>query len=154
MPATPVLARPTSVTGLILSTGTVGTAGADFYIKIVSAKHSHRTMMSDVSGDGDSAPHFHANYWLYVDWYIRGQMIASQLAGMAKMILIANNPTTDTNNSGVPVLFNLSSGNTISGRFLIGAIETEYVRTADHVGISMHLRNTNDSQGASSYVEA
>ncbi len=110
--------------------------------------------MSDVCGDGDSAPHFAANYWLYVDWYIRGQMIASQLAGMAKMILTANNPTTDTFSAGIPVLFNLSSGNTISGRFLIGAIETEYVRTADHVGISMHMRNTADSQGAASYVEA
>ena len=153
MPATPVLARPTSVTtGLILSGGTssgVSTAGDDFYIKVVSARHRHRTPIADISGDGDFGQNLLPSYWMSVDWMIRGHLIASQLMGIAKMQLTANNPTGTT-----LVKFDLSSGNTLSGRFVIAEIVTEYLRNASTVGISILLRTTVDLNGAVTYVEA
>ena len=162
MPATPILMRPTSVTHLILSntTGSVGTAGADFYIKVVTAEIDHRTMMQDVSGDGDASPHYAINYWGYVDWLIRGYGIAAQAIGYAKMLLTANNPTANfdpTATTGVTFAVHGGSGSSTnqeySGRFVIGQFKLSYDRTGLYVGITMHLRKTALTDGTDSYVE-
>ncbi len=154
MPATPVTARPTSVVALILPAGSVGGGGQgspDFFIKVVSARHRHRVPIADISGDGDSGQNLLPSYWLSVDWMIRGHMVANQLSGIAKMQLTANNPTSET--TSTMVKFDLSSTNTLAGRFVIGAIDTEYLRNASTIGISILLRTTVDLNGAVTYVE-
>ena len=162
MPATPILMRPTSVTHLILSntTGSVGTAGADFYIKVVTAEISHRTKMQDISGDGDSSPNSAINYWGYVDWMIQGYGIAAQAVAYAKMLNVDNNPTANfipASTTGVTFAVHGGSASSTnqeySGRFLIGQFKLSYDRTGVYVGVSMHLRKTSLADGLDSYVE-
>ena len=153
MPATPVTARPTSVVGLIMPTGKVGGGGQgtpDFYIKVVSARHRHRMPIADISGDGDFGQNLLPSYWLSVDWMIRGHMVAGVLSGIAKMQLTANNPT----NESTLVKFDLASQNTLAGRFVIAGIDTEFLRNAATIGISILLRTTVKLDGTVSYVEA
>lgn len=157
MPATPLLARPTSVTGLVLSQGTVAgggqTATTDFYIKVIAARFKHRTKTGEVTGDGDRSPNIQANYYLYVNWLLRGYMVANVLAGVANLINTDNNPTNDTV-EGTMVKFLLSSQNTVTGRFVVEAIDFEWLRTSQYIGVSMFLRNTNNDDGTLNYAEA
>ncbi len=155
MVASPVLARPTSVTGLVLITGTVGGGGQgtpDYFIKVFAARMLHRSKSGKITGDGDSAPNWLTNYYCTIDWLIRGWMVANQLAGIAKMILTANNPTADS--TGTMVKFDLASQNTVTGRFVIEAIDFEWIRDAPYIGLSMRLKNTADADGTFNYAEA
>ena len=153
---TPILMRPTSVTGLILSSGAVGTDDAtgtqDFYIKVVTAELDHRTKIADISGDGDRSPNSAINYWGYVDWMIRGYGIAAQAIGYDSM-LATTTPTTNPTASGVNVVFNVSSGISYAGRFLISQFKISYDRTSAYVGITMLMRKTVLDTGFDSYVE-
>jgi len=154
---TPILMRPTSVTGLILSSGAVGTDDAtgtqNFYIKVVTAELDHRTKIADVSGDGDASPHSAINYWGYVDWMIRGYGIAAQAIAYDSMINPATSPTTNPTASGTNVVFNVSSGISYAGRFFISQFKVSFDRTSAYVGITMLMRKTALLNGTDSYVE-
>lgn len=152
MPVSPVLMRPTSVTGLILSSGSVGTAGADFFIKVVTAEMSHRTKIVDISGDGDASPNSVVNYWGYVDWMIRGYGIAANAIAYDSMVFNDGSPNNPTA-SGTNVVFNVSSGISYAGRFLIDQFKISYDRAGAYVGISMHLRKIALTDGSESYTE-
>lgn len=154
MPTSPVLARPTSITGLVLIAGTVGGGGIgteDFFIKVFAARMLHRSRARKITGDGDLAPNWQINYFLTVDWLIRGWMVANQRAGIAKMILVANNPTADS--TGTMVKFDLANQNTVTGRFVIEAIDSEWIRDAPYIGLSMRLKNTANADGTFNYTE-
>lgn len=164
MPATPILMRPTSVTHLILSntTGSVGTDGGDFYIKVVTAELDHRTLIQDISGDGDSSPNYAVNYWGYVDWMIRGYGIAAAAVGYSKMLTAGvptTNPTASWTTVTAAVTFAVHGGATAatnqeySGRFLINQFKLSYDRTGLYVGITMHMRKTALADGTDSYAE-
>ncbi len=152
MAATPTLMRPTSVTGLILTTGSVGTAGGDFFIKVVTAELDHRTKIADVSGDGDSSPNSVVSYWGYVDWMIRGYGIAANAIAYDSMVVNTGSPKNPTA-SGTNVVFNVSSGMSYAGRFLIHNFKLAYDRTGAFVSVSFALRKIALADGKESYVE-
>ena len=51
------------------------------------------------------------------------------------------------------VKFVYGSTNSVTGRFVIGGFDIDYDRKARFVGVSLSLRNTNDDDGTSNYVE-
>jgi len=144
--------RPTSVAGLVLAAGPVGTAGASFFIKVNSAIMDHRTRIADTSGDGDLAPRWSANYWLYVDWLIRGWVVSGQALGIANLIVTANNPTGTT-----LVQFHLgkdSSNRVVKGEFLVHRVKIAWERKAAFIGLAIALKNTaTNADGLANYVE-
>ncbi len=156
MPTTPVLANPTTYAGLILSAGKirgVDTGTPDFFIKVLTARHRHRSPMQEISGDGDSGPNIAVSYWLYVDWMIRGHMVAGKEMGLANMQDTARNPTADGSTLSALVKFVYGGTNSVAGRFVIGGIDVEYMRKSRVVGVSFFMRNTVDADGAPQYVE-
>ena len=153
MPASPTLMQPTSITGLVLSAGTVGGGGQgnpDFYIKTETATLDHRVPVSEITGDGDSSPRFLPSYYLYVDWIIRGWAVAGQAIGILNLINSSKNPTGTT-----LVQFNLAASRGLKGAFVIPRIKIEWADTAVYVGILMLLKSTNTTaDGKINYTEA
>lgn len=153
MVATPTLWRPTSVTGLILSAGTIGTvAGSSFFIKVHEADIDNYTEVREITGDGDSAPRSVPNYYLYSNWLIRGWCVSGQAIGIANLKSTTLNPT-----GTVLVQFNTANDGTargFKGNFVVGRIRLRWIRTAPYIPLAMQLVATNtDADGTANYTE-
>ncbi len=152
MAATPVIANPRNYSGLVFLAGPIGEVGTkDYFLRVLSTRHRHRVQMRWISGEGDSAPKIAVSSWLNVDWMVRGHMIAGQEIGLASMVDAAKNPTVGP--TGTMVKFVYASSNSVTGRFVIGGMDVEYIRKSRVVGVSMLLRNTNSADGTANYVE-
>lgn len=87
-------AKPTSVSGQIITGGKLGTAGTDFFFKV--SRHYPNFVVPDVetTGDGDAAPAWEASDFLYLSGVMYGWMLAQSVGtfSIVNMITAAKNP--------------------------------------------------------------
>lgn len=124
--------RPTGAT-TILGGDKIGPTGTLFFIKVVTGDFDFWTKVEESSGDGDPAPTFEHNSWLYSQHVLQGWMIASKALGLATMIAAAN-----------PVAMTFQWGGTrkLTATVMVERLRVNWHRTGVFVGVSMLLRST------------
>lgn len=134
------LEKPAKGVGAIISTEISATAGAsvDFLIKVLDADFDYFSPDVEVTGDGDYTPAFENNGLLYGDHRLHGAMVTSQAIGISN-IVSAVNPTTGE------ITFVLGATRKTMGKVLIRRIRLAWKRAGYFVGVSMLLRNTNNT---------
>jgi hypothetical protein len=88
------LEKPSLATGDILQGGAIGTTGTDFFIKAARWKFANKTIVREVTGDGDDKPKFEHNNLLYTEFIIDGFMVGDQALGLANLVDSDKNPVT------------------------------------------------------------
>ena len=86
-----LLAKPTSHTSQVITSGgtiKLGTAGADFYIKVKSAIIDGTQKMHPTTGDGDAAPSFDLNYFAVTHIVFNGWFVAYSVSSSVVNFLI------------------------------------------------------------------
>ena len=87
--ATVPLIRPSTHTGAVLGptgpTG-IGTAGLAFFLKMYDSDLRYSSPAREVTGDGDNAPVWMNNGYLYGRHAMRGAMVAAQAQWIVNMI--------------------------------------------------------------------
>lgn len=129
------LELPSAAPGAIFRGGAVGTTGTSFYIKVQTAIFDFFSPDEDTTGDGDSAPVFENNGYLYGTHVARGAMISSQALGIGNLISTAANPVVD-------MTFDLGGTRRLTQTILIRRFRVNWRRTSSFVGVAMMYRDT------------
>lgn len=81
-----LLARPTTITGAIITCTKLGTAGTDFFIKVMEADIDWHDRVEETTGDGDAARSLDISHFGYTSLVFSGFMLAHSVAGSWDLI--------------------------------------------------------------------
>lgn len=133
------LAKPSTITGAIITCTKFGTGGTDVYIKVNQFVPIFTIPERESSGDGDAAPSFDSQYWLYCNGHFNGWMVAASVS----TFLLINLIDSTKNPLAASLKFNFATQQILTiPKMLINAYIPVYERTLPYIPVRIGFKAT------------
>lgn len=138
--STVALSRPGTVATLIAAGGAVGVDGnATFKLHVQQYSDQYEVRVTEVTGDGHTAPEFQHGGLLYGQFRLSGYMVAGDFVGIASLIADKNGGY-GTGNGAVAahtMEVRFDANKKVSGNVIITSIQRQMAKNSPHIQIAM-----------------
>ncbi len=140
--STVALSRPGTIATLIAAGGAVGVDGAaTFKLHVQQYSDQYEVRVTEVTGDGHTAPEFQHGGLLYGQFRLSGYMVAGDFVGISSLIANKNGGygiSGQANYADAHTLdIRFEAGKKISGKVIITSMQRQLSKTSPHVQIAM-----------------
>jgi hypothetical protein len=157
-----LLVKPGLVKSAPITGGNIGETGTDFYIKLMDAEYDFYSPAEETTGSNDDEPVWENNFLLYGDCVLRGAMVASQVVGIANLVLddgsgaLSKNPLGGAGGTLHTFKLGGDAGTTEHLKFnlFVERIQIEWARTAQFVGVAISGKMSEMTQAEAEGIEA
>lgn len=138
--STVALSRPGTIATLIAAGGAVGVDGAaTFKLHVQQYSDQYEVRVSEVTGDGHTAPEFQHGGLLYGQFRLSGYMVAGDFVGISQLVANKNGGygTGGGATASHEMEVRFEAGKKISGKVIITSMQRQMSKTSPHVQIAM-----------------
>ena len=138
--STVALSRPGTIATLVAAGGAVGIdAGATFKLHVQAYSDQYEVRVTDVTGDGHTAPQFQHGGLLYGQFRLSGYMIAGDAVGLASLVVNKNGGygTGGGATAAHTLEVRFDANRKLSGSVIITSIQRQFSKTTPHIQIAM-----------------
>lgn len=138
--STVALSRPGTVATLIAAGGAVGVDGdATFKLHVQQYSDQYEVRVTEVTGDGHTAPEFQHGGLLYGQFRLSGYMVAGDFVGISSLVANKNGGYGTGASAVLPHTMEIrfEAGKKLSGTVIITSMQRQLSKTSPHVQIAM-----------------
>ena len=138
--STVALSRPGTIATLIAAGGAVGVDGAaTFKLHVQQYSDKYEVRVTEVTGDGHTAPEFQHGGLLYGQFRLSGYMVAGDFIGIADLIADKNGGYVDGQSAVLPHTMEIrfDANQKLSGKVIITSMQRQMAKNSPHIQIAM-----------------
>lgn len=138
--STVALSRPGTIATLIAAGGAVGVdGGATFKLHVQQYSDQYEVRVTEVTGDGHTAPEFQHGGLLYGQFRLSGYMVAGDFIGIASLIADKNGGYGTGGSAVLPHTMEIrfEAGKKLSGNVIITSMQRQMAKNSPHIQIAM-----------------